>query len=112
MFWNCPRISNYWRNIFQVLTKILKRPLDLDPLTTILGIVDSNGIETGMERGMVLSVCLLAQRLILLNWKQKTAPTHLNLMRDVMKHLELEKIRFSLKKWEDKFLQNMATFYE
>ena len=47
---------------------------------------------------MVSFVSLLAQRWILLNWKQRTAPTHSNLMNDVMKHFELEKIKLSLKK--------------
>ena len=45
MFWNCPRISNYWSDIFPTLSRILHRPVDLDPLMAILGIIDSNIIK-------------------------------------------------------------------
>lgn len=40
---------------------------------------------------LICFVTLLAQRLILLNWKQKNPPTHSTLLTDVMKHLQLAK---------------------
>jgi len=43
---------------------------------------------------------LLWLRELLLNWKEKIAPTYSNLITDVMRHLELEKIRFLLKNQE------------
>ena len=61
---------------------------------------------------MVSYVSLLARRLIILNWKQKTAPTYSNLMTDVMRHLELEKIRFLLKNQESKFYRIWQPFID
>ena len=41
--------------------------------------------------------------LIWLNWKNKIPPTHQNLLRDVMQYLQLEKIKYSLRKKEQTF---------
>lgn len=112
MFWSCPRILNYWNNIFQTLSEILYRPINADPLVAILGIIDSTIVKNSAEHNMISFVSLLARRLILLNWKQKTAPTHANLMADVMKYLEIEKITFSLKNQEGKFYRIWQPFID
>lgn len=90
MFWSCPKLSHFWDNIFKTLSHILHRPINKDPLATVLGIMDSSMTESNMEHSMVSFVSLLARRLIRL-WKQKTVPSYSNLMTDVMRHLELEK---------------------
>lgn len=55
-------------------------------------------IQNNAEQNMVSFISLLAQRWILLSWKQKTAPAHSDLMNDVMDFLELENFKFSHKK--------------
>ena len=40
---------------------------------------------------------LLARRLILLKWKHVLPPTHFTWIRDVLAHIKLERMRFSLK---------------
>lgn len=110
MFWSCTKLISYWRSIFRTLSRILQRPIDLDPRIAVLGIIKSETVTNRADQTMILFVCLLARRLILLNWKQKAAPTYKNLMRDIMKHLDLEKIRFSLKNKEEKFSEIWQPF--
>ena len=112
MFWSCQKLSNYWDNIFQTLSNILHRPINTDPLVAVLGIIDSIMTKNTMEHSMVSFVSLLARRLILLNWKPKTAPTYSHLMTDVMRHLELEKIGFLLKNQERKFYRIWQPFID
>lgn len=40
MFWSCPSLLNYWRIIFQTLSKILNRNVNLDPLTAVFSVID------------------------------------------------------------------------
>lgn len=49
------------------------------------------------QKNVICFVTLLARRVILLNWKPKKTPIYLALMNDVMKHLQLEKIKFTLR---------------
>ena len=103
MFWKCPNIRNYWISVFQLLSEVLGKPLDPDPIMAIFG-VNSDNVKLSKKQCMVLgAVTLLARRLILLNWKQKNPPSCSALIRDVMHHLQLEKIRFSLKSRTDHF---------
>lgn len=103
MFWGCSELSTFWSKIFSTLSKALLKTIDLNPLTAILGIVDQKVIKRQSERKVILFTCLLARRLILLNWKQAEPPTYVNWFRDVMMHLELEKIRYSLQGRDEKF---------
>ena len=112
MFWGCPKLSNYWDNIFRTLSNILHRPINLDPLVAVLGIIDSSMTKSNTEHNIVSYVILLARRLILLNWKQKVAPTYSNLLTDIMRHLELEKMRFMLKNQERMFYRIWQLFID
>jgi len=69
--------------------------------------VNSDSVELSKKKQCIVLgvVTLLARRLILLYWKQKNSPSSSALIRDVMHHLQLEKIRFSLKSKTDHFLQ-------
>lgn len=68
----------------------------------VLSVVESEIAKNSAEQNIIPFVCLLAQRLILLNWKWKAAPTYINLIRDITKHLELEKIKSFFKKRKKK----------
>lgn len=111
MFWGCSALSSFWSQIFSTLSKTLHKPIDPNPLTSILGIIDQNVVKRQSERKVILFTCLLARRLILLNWKQAEPPTYVNWFRDVMMHLELEKIRYSLQNREEKFWETWSSFY-
>lgn len=75
----------------------------MDPIPALFG-VPTSIVNLNVKQKNVLSyVTLLARRLILLNWKSKNPPTHQNLLREVMQYLQLEKIKFSLKKKQELF---------
>lgn len=94
MFWNCPNIHNYWISVFQLLSKVLEKPLDPDPILAIFG-ASSDIVELSKNQCIVLGVItLLAHRLILLNWKQKNPPHCSVLIKDIMHHLSLKRLDF------------------
>lgn len=91
MFWSCPNISTYWTKIFQTLSEVLQKQLKPDTILAVFGVKVATTELSNKQYVLICFVTLLAQRLILLNWKQKNPPTHSTLLTDVMKHLQLAK---------------------
>lgn len=40
-----PKISDYWKAIFQTVSTILHKHIALDPLMAVLGIIDSTAVK-------------------------------------------------------------------
>uniref|UniRef100_A0A8C7ZH32 Reverse transcriptase domain-containing protein n=1 Tax=Oryzias sinensis TaxID=183150 RepID=A0A8C7ZH32_9TELE len=110
MFWGCSRLSNFWSDISLTLSKILNQTVKLDPLIGILGITDPQTFKKKSERSLIKFTCLVARRIILLNWKQIQPPTHIQWIRDILCFLNLEKIRYTLQGREDQFFNVWSTF--
>lgn len=103
MFWNCPHIITYWDKVFINLSKILKKTLKPDPILALFGVNPVTVELSNNQKNMTRFILLLARRLILLNWKSTVAPSLSVLMKEVMKHLQLEKIKFLLRGKLDTF---------
>lgn len=112
MFWKCPNITSYWVKVFQSLSDIINKPLDPDPASALLGIHITDPSLSNNQHRIITFVTLLARRLILLNWKQQKPPTLSTLMKEIMEHLQLEKLRFLLKGKTSKFYKIWQPFLE
>lgn len=87
MFWNCPNIATYWNTVFQTLSKFLKYQLKPEPILPLSGVGSVDVQLSDTQTRMFCFVTLMARRLILLCWKQKTPPSHWTLIKDIMGHL-------------------------
>ena len=103
MFWSCPKLSQFWTSIFQTLSDSFGHVLDPDPALAIFGTARENSPLRGSNLTVVRFTTLLARRLILLNWKNTNPPSFLMWRRDVVHHLSLEKLRFTLRGSETRF---------
>lgn len=110
MFWNCPYIITYWNTIFQTLSKILKKQIKPDPVLALFGVRPVAVQLSDTQDRMIRFVTLMARRLILLCWKQKKKPSHLALVKDILGHLKLEKIKYSLKGKSNVFYSTWQSF--
>ena len=110
MFWSCPNLFNFWNSIFKALSDILGYKVDPDPVMAVLGVPGDNSPLRGRDSTIARFVTLLARRLILLNWKQAQSPTFNALINDVMQHLKLEKLRFTLRGSIEKFFKTWQPF--
>ena len=93
MFWSCPVLQPYWVGIFNSLSKIVGRPVELHALTALFGVVPPEMSLSTSEKAFIAFVTLLARRLILLRWKSPTSPSHTIWIKDVLNHMKLERIR-------------------
>ena len=112
MFWSCPKLSNYWNSIFKALSDVLGYSIDPDPVMAVLGVPGEDSPLRGRDCTIPMFVTLLARRLILLNWKQAQPPAFNMLINDVMQHLKLENLRFTLKGSTEKFFKTWQPFID
>lgn len=109
MFWACPKLSAFWRDVFNTLTQAYGQTIVPNALSAIFGIPPNTNISGPLKCALAFTT-LLARRLILFKWKLPHPPTHDHWVKDVLFNLKLEKLRFSLKGSVDKFNKNWQSF--
>ena len=78
----------------------------------VLGIPGENSPLRGRDSTVARFVTFMARRLILMNWKQAQPPAFNMLVNDVMQHLKLEKLRFTLRGSIEKFFKTWQPFMD
>ena len=103
MFWLCPSIHNYWTEVFRTLSGVVGQVVEPTPFGALFGVFPLLPSLTKSEKDVLAFITLLARRLILLNWKSPTSPSHAHLIRDTLHCVKLEKIRYLLQGSNKKF---------
>ena len=112
MFWTCPSLETYWRQIFNVLSRICGTEIVPSFHTAIFGIIPPDCSATSPQSNAVAFASLLARRLILLNWKSKTAPSFPQWLKDVLSFLPLEKLRYKVRNANKNFILAWSPFID
>lgn len=98
MFWTCPSLEKYWREVFQTLSLIVGLDIEPNPLVALFGTTGEVDVcLTPAKRRTLSFASLLARRAILLMWRDAAPPTHAQWLRDIMSCLNLEKIHYSIR---------------
>lgn len=74
IFWDCPRLAGYWKDIQSEIKNCLGVQIPLEPRFTILGIFPTNlaPISSRIQLKMLL---LIAKKMITVSWLQTQPPT-------------------------------------
>ncbi len=111
MYWSCPSMGKFWKEVFQTLSTVLNLDLTPDPLIALFGITRRDDPHLTSYKYHALSFAsLLARRAVLLRWRDAASPTHAQWLGDVMSCLSLEKIRYSIHNSYKKFLNVWGPF--
>ena len=105
MFWRCSKLSEYWNLIFKFFSKVFKNNIVPSPIPVIFGMVPSRLHLSSASKTIIAFGTLLARRLILRKWKDKSPPTFKHWINDLMHHLTLEQIRYSIQGNNEKFTE-------
>ena len=97
LFWTCPKLENYWREIFNMLSRICGTEITPSFHTAIFGIIPPDCSVTPPQSNAVAFASLMARRLILLNWKSKKPPSFSQWLKEVLSFIPLEKLRYKVK---------------
>lgn len=77
MYWSCPSLGKYWREVLYTLSIALNFNLAPDPLIALSGITGKEDSHLTPNKRRSLSFAfLLARRAVLLRWKDAVPPTH------------------------------------
>ena len=115
MFWSCPRLKEFWTKIFETFSSIYDKNIEPGPLAAIFGVAPGETQLTIAHRKAIAFSSLLARRLILFNWIKAAPPTHKRWVEEVMAHLKLEHLRFTLQgntKRYSKVWQPFISYFE
>lgn len=112
MFWSCPVLTTYWQNIFDSLSEVTGKRIVPDAITALFGVTPVTMPLSAELKIFIAFVSLLARRLILLNWKSPTPPSHIHWIRDVLYFAKLEKIRHLLRGSQEKNFKTWDPFFE
>lgn len=74
IFWDCPVIQVYWKNVKEELENILGMEVPSSPLFYLLGAM-SNDIFSANQSYIVRILLLVAKKTITVNWKTIKSPT-------------------------------------
>lgn len=93
----CPKLQNYWHEIFDFFSLILGIQLDPDLILIILGTSEGLRKLNSAQQLLLAYGLVIAKKLILLNWKKREVPSFKHWLTDLTDTLHLERIRFILK---------------
>lgn len=96
MFWSCPKLSDFWNSVFVFLSKALNVDIEPSPFVGIFGVVPEELGIGSYGKTVIAFTTLIARRIILMKWKDKSPPAFKHWINDVMHYLILEQIRYHI----------------
>ena len=88
IFWGCPKLEGYWKNIKREMDKIFKRNIQIDPQ---MALSDITYIMLSNDQGYLLHILLMvARKMITLNWMKPIPPTREQLVQKLKQVYKME----------------------
>lgn len=85
IFWDCPKIQTFWKNIKGEMERILEKDIPLDPLLFLLDVLPDHWFTT--DECYILHILLMtARKTITMNWMKLKPPTTVKWLQKV-KHV-------------------------
>lgn len=96
LFWACPKLGDFWSEVFQFLTEAYACELPLDPATAVLGWSASlqhlnHAFRVPIQYGM-----MIAKKSILSIWKKKSRPLFKIWLSELSSTLHVKRLRYSM----------------
>ena len=88
-FWSCAKIQNYWRDVLFEIQKVLKRELELDPVSLLLGLPSAR--VSGLYQKKLYNVMTFcARKNILQHWISDKPPSIGGWHKTIMEYIPLD----------------------
>ncbi len=109
MFWSCPKLMDYWSDIFRTLSQALNTTIAPNPLTVLFGLLPDS-VASSTVHCVIAFTALLARHAILLKLKHASPPSHEDWLREVLQCIHLEKNQTLFQRIIEILLQNMEPY--
>ncbi|CAH2322507.1 Hypothetical predicted protein [Pelobates cultripes] len=88
IWWRCPKLERYWKEVRQLITQTTKTDIALEPSTFLL--LDIPPDLPATIKKLIYHILLTAQRVIARSWKSTRPPSVSHIIQDVDKQLIYE----------------------
>lgn len=104
MFWRCPKLLRYWKEVSAIIGQVFGGPLDWDVRLCELGFVEGEG-NPGCTQVAILRCLFQARKLIAQRWQSVLPPSSREWESDMNETIWKEKSVYvrqnSIKKYEE-----------
>lgn len=107
IFWDCPKIVEFWKSVQKEISQILGVSLTWDPSICILGLIP----ETDMDRdttSLLRILLLIAKKTITTSWRETQPPSIAQWRQRLKKVFFMEKITARLQLKTNRFMAKWA----
>lgn len=104
IFWDCPKIQEFWKCVKKEINKILEVEIPLDPVVCLLGAL-SKKMYNEEERYVLRILLLIAKKMITVHWKEEQPPNLAQWTQRLKQVYIMEKMTACLQMKMDIFLQ-------
>lgn len=96
IFWLCPKLNPFWKDVFDALREVFKRNIPQTPIITLLGAIPE-GLE-GRDVKYLLNILLTAAlKCITIRWLKPDPPTYNVWIQKIWDIYQMEQITYSLR---------------
>ncbi len=107
IFWDCPKLTNFWNNIQKEIKQILSININLDPALAILGIFSDDSIDRNLIY-LIRILLITAKKMITASWLEPRPPSITEWTERVKNVYIMEKITARLQMKTDRFCVRWA----
>ena len=104
IFWSCPKLTLYWREISKAMGEMFGRDIAQDPMVMMLGVVPE-GIESRAEKYLFHILLTAALKCITIRWMKPNPPTYNMWKEKIGEIYQMERITYSLRLQSDIFIK-------
>lgn len=108
IFWDCPKVLEYWKNIQREIKQCLFIDLPMEPIHFLLGIVPEDFLEDSRTK-LLRTLLLIANKVITASWLKPQPPTIVQWRDRVQEVYHMEHITAVLQLKSEAFLNNWAS---
>lgn len=112
LFWTCPKLYNFWCEVFKWFSEIYDCVFKPDPEITLFGYSISLLNPSLSVQNTIMYGMIIAKKLILRLWKSETVPHFKTWLTELTSVLHMEKIRYGMMDNLNKFYNTWQPFLD
>uniref|UniRef100_A0A4W5KEM2 Reverse transcriptase zinc-binding domain-containing protein n=1 Tax=Hucho hucho TaxID=62062 RepID=A0A4W5KEM2_9TELE len=97
MFLSCPELSDYWKNIIQILSQVTNMTVPLDPSLILLGDDSVLPVNICSKTRFIKLAVIAANKCTAIIWKSVTPPSKQMWLKERSSYIPSEKITYNLR---------------